>query len=332
MLMVSHGWALAMPVQHGRQAHSFSMHRVRILILFSAPVLVASHLFLAMRFTTCVAAIVCSWFYCSLVEAHSWGVGTEPGSSHANHLALHRASHNRAGKISNEGSHASEEKAQPFSNDHERYKANEYSDGCADLDPPGRSENGLGPSLIEGGETAGSQELKRRDWWMDTDMDLRAVDDQAKSGALPRELSSIKMLTPGAPPAATSTAATFAAATSTDSTILDIPETISKTTLALTTVFTPPPECTNGMTLARGYLWRQVITPAESVTLTSCYPSQFYSSAVVRYISDLPPFNQLVCPDRWDSHFLNKTYMICCPRYVIRAQTRLARTPRQAPC
>jgi hypothetical protein len=88
--------------------------------------------------------------------------------------------------------------------------------------------------------------------------------------------------------------------------------------MALTTVFTPPPECTGSFTQIGSNYWEDVIVPAPHTTLTSCYPSQFYSSAVGAANSvPLPPFNPLVCPSGWSSLPYNTTYIVCCPKCVI---------------
>lgn len=84
--------------------------------------------------------------------------------------------------------------------------------------------------------------------------------------------------------------------------------------MALTTVFTPPPECTRAWTQVGSYYWQDAIVPAPYTTLTSCYPSQFYSSAVAAANSvSLPPFNPLVCPSGWSELPYNSTYFMCCP-------------------
>lgn len=84
--------------------------------------------------------------------------------------------------------------------------------------------------------------------------------------------------------------------------------------MALTTVFTPPPECTGSFTQVGNNYWQDVINPAPQKTLTSCYPSQFYSSVVaVANNVALPAFNPLVCPSAWSSIPYNDTYAVCCP-------------------
>jgi hypothetical protein len=84
--------------------------------------------------------------------------------------------------------------------------------------------------------------------------------------------------------------------------------------MALTTVFTPPPECSGSFTQVGSNYWQNVIVPAPHTTLTSCYPSQFYSSAIGAANSvSLPPFNPLVCPSSWSALPYNSTYGVCCP-------------------
>jgi hypothetical protein len=84
--------------------------------------------------------------------------------------------------------------------------------------------------------------------------------------------------------------------------------------MAVTTVFTPPPECTGSLTQIGTNYWQDPVLPAPHTTLTSCYPSQFYSSIVgaANGVS-LPPFNPLVCPVGWGSISYNETYIACCP-------------------
>jgi hypothetical protein len=85
--------------------------------------------------------------------------------------------------------------------------------------------------------------------------------------------------------------------------------------LTVTTVFTPPPECSGGITevaTLTGVLWQDIIDPVPNVTLTSCYPSQFVASALAT--ASLPPFSKLVCPETWESYDVNSTYVICCPK------------------
>jgi hypothetical protein len=84
--------------------------------------------------------------------------------------------------------------------------------------------------------------------------------------------------------------------------------------MALTTVFTPPPECTGSFTQIGTNYWQNAIIPAPQTTLTSCYPSEFFSSVVGAANSvSLPPFNPLVCPAGWSSIAWNSTYFACCP-------------------
>jgi hypothetical protein len=85
-------------------------------------------------------------------------------------------------------------------------------------------------------------------------------------------------------------------------------------TMALTTTFTPPPECTGSFTQIGTEYWQNAILPAPHTTLTSCYPSEFFSSVVGAANSvSLPPFDPLVCPAGWSSIPWNSTYFACCP-------------------
>lgn len=124
-------------------------------------------------------------------------------------------------------------------------------------------------------------------------------------------------------PKVSTTTAKTSASSPTSSTQPAIPWTSVQTkpksyNMALTTVFTPPPECTGSFTQIGSNYWENVIVPAPHTTLTSCYPSQFYSSAVGAANSvPLPPFNPLVCPSGWSSLPYNTTYIVCCPRCVI---------------
>jgi hypothetical protein len=84
--------------------------------------------------------------------------------------------------------------------------------------------------------------------------------------------------------------------------------------LALTTVFTPAPECTGSFTQIGTLYWQNAIVPAPHITLPSCYPSQYYSSVVGAANSvSLPPLSPLVCPSGWSDIPYNSTYLVCCP-------------------
>jgi hypothetical protein len=84
--------------------------------------------------------------------------------------------------------------------------------------------------------------------------------------------------------------------------------------MAMTTFFTPAPECTGSFTQIGTNYWQNAIVPAPHITLPSCYPSQFYSSVVGAANSvSLPPFSPLVCPSGWSDIPYNSTYFLCCP-------------------
>jgi hypothetical protein len=84
--------------------------------------------------------------------------------------------------------------------------------------------------------------------------------------------------------------------------------------MALTTVFTPAPECVGSFTQIGTLYWQNAIVPAPHITLPSCYPSQYYSSVVGAANSvSLPPLSPLVCPSGWSDIPYNSTYFVCCP-------------------
>lgn len=99
------------------------------------------------------------------------------------------------------------------------------------------------------------------------------------------------------------------------STIAHSSTTSSGYDLTVQTVFTPPPACTSAdismMQISSDYLWNNAIVPASGTTESSCYPTQFWSSAVATV--SLPPFKQLICPSGWGTYNINSTYIICCP-------------------
>lgn len=84
---------------------------------------------------------------------------------------------------------------------------------------------------------------------------------------------------------------------------------------ALTTTFTQPSDCVAGITQypnATWGLWQNIVEPVPSLTLTSCYPGPLLASATAT--ASTPPFEQLICPDRWETYNYNVSYIICCPR------------------
>ena len=86
----------------------------------------------------------------------------------------------------------------------------------------------------------------------------------------------------------------------------------SNSLLTVQTVFTPPAACaTTNLLTKTALLWQNIIVPAAEITATSCYPSQFWSSALSSTASG--PFQQLVCPFDWNIYPINSTYIVCCP-------------------
>ncbi|PYI34363.1 hypothetical protein BP00DRAFT_484707 [Aspergillus indologenus CBS 114.80] len=125
-----------------------------------------------------------------------------------------------------------------------------------------------------------------------------------------------------------STSSSSSTPSSTSSTIAPPPTSLPSTTTAtatrttttpnnpldLTTIFTQPSDCAGGITAIAAWsteLWQNIINPAPTLTLSSCYPSQFYYSATATTI--LPPYTQLVCPLDWEAYNLTETYLVCCP-------------------
>ena len=90
--------------------------------------------------------------------------------------------------------------------------------------------------------------------------------------------------------------------------------------LALTTTYTQSPQCTGEAITQMAWhgpnLWENAIHPVAASVITTCYPSQFYSSVMGAINSvALPAFSALVCPDNWVAWNYNITYIACCPRY-----------------
>ncbi|WPH00145.1 Hypothetical protein R9X50_00296800 [Acrodontium crateriforme] len=137
------------------------------------------------------------------------------------------------------------------------------------------------------------------------------------------QLQSIGIVTPGQQRTTTESSASFSTTLplppSSSASVTPTPtsSTVVTTTgdlLLLTTVFTQPTDCATGVTEIAAWsteLWQNIVNPLPSLTLTSCYPSQFYHSAVATTV--LPPFKELVCPLNWESYHVNSTYLICCP-------------------
>lgn len=100
--------------------------------------------------------------------------------------------------------------------------------------------------------------------------------------------------------------------------------------MAVTTTFTPPAQCTQGHLTQLAYsgdgIWVNAIIPVPTSTITSCYPSQFANSVIAEAVSStvLPPFRQLVCPYNWETFYYNSTYIVCCPTYVLQFPSSLA--------
>ncbi|RAH85841.1 hypothetical protein BO86DRAFT_437116 [Aspergillus japonicus CBS 114.51] len=145
------------------------------------------------------------------------------------------------------------------------------------------------------------------------------------------QLETIDIITSGIPRTSStsstdspSTSSSTSTPSSTSSTSAPLPTSLPSTTTAttttpnnpldLTTIFTQPSDCAGGITAIAAWsteLWQNIINPAPTLTLSSCYPSQFYYSATTTTI--LPPYTQLVCPLDWEAYNLTETYLVCCP-------------------
>ncbi|KAK6223390.1 hypothetical protein LQW54_000508 [Pestalotiopsis sp. IQ-011] len=92
---------------------------------------------------------------------------------------------------------------------------------------------------------------------------------------------------------------------------------VAKYNMALTTTYTQSPQCTGSITQMAYHgtnLWENAINPVPTSTITTCYPSQFYSSVIAELNSvTLPAFSTLVCPTGWTANMWNETYGACCP-------------------
>ncbi|RDW56741.1 CFEM protein [Coleophoma cylindrospora] len=141
-----------------------------------------------------------------------------------------------------------------------------------------------------------------------------------------RQLQTIGVSTSGATSTSSTTTSTSSSTASTSSsssssqitptsnpTLTSTP-TLTGYDMVITTIFTQSTQCSYGLTegpLATDQVWQNLINPVPTETLTSCYPSQFYSSALATV--SLPAFSQLVCPYDWETYNINTTYIICCP-------------------
>ncbi|KAF5128722.1 GPI-anchored CFEM domain protein [Metarhizium anisopliae] len=113
------------------------------------------------------------------------------------------------------------------------------------------------------------------------------------------------------------TTTTASSSTTTSTTATTMSTHTGPTRWELSTVFTQPTDCLGGITQYAGGLstlgyWLNIPYPAPGVTVTSCFPPALVASVTASV--DLPPYEQLVCPDRWESFDYNSTYRICCPK------------------
>ncbi|KAH8661846.1 hypothetical protein BX600DRAFT_303378 [Xylariales sp. PMI_506] len=104
--------------------------------------------------------------------------------------------------------------------------------------------------------------------------------------------------------------------TSSPSSVLVVTITIA----ALTTTFTPPATCTEGLLTqlsSPGYqIWLNEPEPVPGTKYSACYPSQFmdgYTSIANSSSSIAPMFSPLVCPEGWiTATTWTNGYIACC--------------------
>lgn len=95
----------------------------------------------------------------------------------------------------------------------------------------------------------------------------------------------------------------------------------------ITTVFTPPPSCTDGsltMLERQNYgIWQNEPLPVIGTTFSGCYPSQYIDSYLNSARNTIfPPFSPLVCPQNYatvssETMAGQPLYIVCCPRCVV---------------
>jgi hypothetical protein len=100
--------------------------------------------------------------------------------------------------------------------------------------------------------------------------------------------------------------------------------------LALTTTFTPPPQCTQSghatiLNVRQSQVWLNEPFPDPQATITSCYPPEVGISLLAAASGvSLAAFQTLVCPAAWETALqaymadgpTTSTYIACCPTYV----------------
>nr|UUW20877.1 CFEM86 protein [Metarhizium anisopliae] len=124
-------------------------------------------------------------------------------------------------------------------------------------------------------------------------------------------------LTPQGSTSSATTTTTASSSTTTSTTATTMSTHTIPTRWELSTVFTQPTDCLGSITQYAGGLstlgyWLIIPYPAPGVTVTSYFPPALVVSVTASV--DLPPYEQLVCPDRWESFDYNSTYRICCPK------------------
>ncbi|KAK8044971.1 hypothetical protein PG993_004995 [Apiospora rasikravindrae] len=105
--------------------------------------------------------------------------------------------------------------------------------------------------------------------------------------------------------------------------------------MALTTTFTQPPQCSGEVITQMAWrgsrLWENAINPLATSTVTTCYPSQFYSSVMgtVNSIA-LPAFEKLVCPPQLERRDVQRHLRHMLSQWIRHRGSVLCRHAREA--
>lgn len=92
---------------------------------------------------------------------------------------------------------------------------------------------------------------------------------------------------------------------------------------SLTTTYTPPPECTNSLTVMgpqRSYeVWYNEIVPGQGLTFSACYPKEVANSYLMSLKGTVSAgFNPISCPQNYftvSTRIAENTFthVVCCP-------------------
>ncbi|KAH8596970.1 hypothetical protein B0O99DRAFT_671057 [Bisporella sp. PMI_857] len=101
------------------------------------------------------------------------------------------------------------------------------------------------------------------------------------------------------------------------------------TPLAITTTFTPPPQCTeHRLTMLENQkfeLWLNSPVPVENITMTACYPKELLDNILLDDQGSVlfPAFAPFICPEKYNNVLTGASgYFACCPSGYGLAQNR----------